>query len=177
RFFGDADQCRRIGPCAWAIFDHNACERDRSGFVDRKSFSAFDASMIAGFKRYYRTLTKTQPPSAPPRAMAAGQYGTPCAEFGHNNRPIHISVEIFSSQQSSPLAARTLAWTWIARALAQPRIARTLAWTRIARTRRIGRAGWAGHRRRGCFAACLARPGHSAPPWFVSASGRATPRE
>src|SRR6516162_1693733 len=57
--------------------------------------------------------------------MAAGQYGTPCAEFGHNHRPIHISVEIFSPQQSSPLAARTLAWTWIARALAQPRIART----------------------------------------------------
>ena len=57
RFFGDADQCRRIGPCARAIFDHNACEHDRSGFVDGKSFSALDASMIAGFKRYYRTLT------------------------------------------------------------------------------------------------------------------------
>src|SRR5262249_32465793 len=135
--------------------------------------------------------------------MAAGQYGTPCAEFGHNHRPIHISVGIFSPQQSSPLAARTLAWTRIARALARPRIARplawtriaralaqpriaptlawtriapTLAWTRIARTRRIGRAGWAGHRRRGCFAACLARPGHSAPLGFVPASGRATPR-
>src|SRR5262249_12861752 len=126
--------------------------------------------------------------------MAAGQYGTPCAEFGHNHRPIHISVGIFSPQQSSPLAARTLAWTWIARALAQPRIARTLAWTRIARTlawtriartlawtriactRGIGRAGWAGHRRRGCFAACLARPGHSASLGFVPAWGRATPR-
>src|SRR5215472_3451982 len=107
--------------------------------------------------------------------MAAGQYGTPCAEFGHNHRPIHISVEIFSPQQSSPLAARTLALTWIARALAQP-LARTLAWTRIARTRRIGRVGWAGHRRRGCFDACLARPGHSAPLGFVPASGRATPR-
>src|SRR5262252_10339261 len=117
--------------------------------------------------------------------MAAGQYGTPCAEFGHNHRPIHISVGIFSPQQSSPSAARALAWTWIAqalawtwiaRALARPRIARTLAWTRIARTRCIGRAGWAEHRRRGCFAACLARPGHSAPLGFVPASGRATPR-
>src|SRR5262249_39691305 len=106
--------------------------------------------------------------------MAAGQYGTPCAEFGHNHRPIHISVGIFSPQQPSPLAAQ--AWTWIARALAQPRIARTLAWRWIARTRRIGRAGWAGHRRRGCFAACLARPGHSAPLGFVPAWGRATPR-
>src|SRR5262245_54403894 len=121
--------------------------------------------------------------------MAAGQYGTPCAEFGHNHRPIHISVGMFSPQQSSPLAARTLAWTWIARALAwmwiaralaQPRIARALAWTLIARTRRIGRASWAGHRRRrcfaACFAACLACPGHSAPLGFVPASGRATPR-
>src|SRR5262245_15549140 len=92
--------------------------------------------------------------------MAAGQYGTPCAEFGHNHRPIHISVGILSPQQSSLSAARALAWTWIARALAQPRIARALVWTRIARTRRIGRASWAGHRRRGCFAACLACPGH-----------------
>src|SRR5262249_53121298 len=145
----------------------------------------------------------------------------PCAEIGHNHRPIHISVGIFSPQQSSPSAARalarpriartlawtwiarvlarpriarTLAWTWIARALARrriartlasawiaralarPRIARTLAWTWIARTRCIGRAGWAEHRRRGCFAACLARPGHSAPLGFVPASGRATPR-
>src|SRR5262249_4116154 len=118
----------------------------------------------------------------------------PCAEFGHNHRPIHISVGIFSPQQSSPSAARALAWTWIARALAwtwiaqaltwmriartlaRPRIARTLAWTWIARTRCIGRAGWAEHRRQGCFAACLARPGHSAPLGFVPASGRATPR-
>src|SRR5262245_58700987 len=69
RFFGDAEQCRRIGPCAWAIFDHNACERDRSGFVDGKSFSAFDASMIAGFKRYYRTLTLNKL-NRPPHRLA-----------------------------------------------------------------------------------------------------------
>src|SRR5215831_6397404 len=127
----------------------------------------------------------------------------PCAEIGHNHRPIHISVGIFSPQQSSPSAARALAWTWIAQALAWTRIARalawtwiaqalawtriaralawtwiarTLAWTWIARTRCIGRAGWAEHRRQGCFAACLARPGHSAPLGFVPASGRATPR-
>src|SRR5262249_60839377 len=105
--------------------------------------------------------------------MAAGQYGTPCAEFGHNHRPIHISVGIFSPQQPSPLAAQ--AWTWIARALAQPRIARTLAWTRIARTRRIGRAGWAGHRRRGGFAGWLARPGPSAPPGVFPRGGLAAP--
>src|SRR6516225_5166162 len=128
----------------------------------------------------------------------------PCAEIGHNHRPIHISVGVLSPQQFSPSAARalarrriaqtlawtwiaralarpriarTLAWTWIARALARPRIARTLAWTWIARTRCIGRAGWAEHRRRGCFDACLARPGHSAPLGFVPALGRATPRE
>src|SRR5262245_66641351 len=99
----------------------------------------------------------------------------PCAEFGHNHRPIHISVGIFSPQQSSLSAARALAWTRIARALAWTRIARALAWTRIARTRRIDRAGWAGHRRRRCFAASLACPGPSAPLGFVPPWGRATP--
>src|SRR5437763_11777008 len=70
RFFRDADQCRRIGPCAWAIFDHNACERNRSGSVDGKSFSAFDASLIAGFKPYYRTLTLNKL-NRPPRHRLA----------------------------------------------------------------------------------------------------------
>jgi hypothetical protein len=70
RFFRDADQCRRIGPCAWAIFDHNACERNRSGFVDGKSFSAFDASLIAGFKPYYRTLTLNKLNRPPPHRLA-----------------------------------------------------------------------------------------------------------
>src|SRR6185295_3305142 len=96
----------------------------------------------------------------------------PCAEIGHNHRPIHISVGIFSPQQSSPPAAPALVWTLIARALARPRIALALAWTRIARTRHIGRASWAEHRRRrGCFAACLACPGHSAPLGFVRPRG------
>src|SRR5215831_5056916 len=69
RFLGDAGQFRRIGPCAWAIFDHNACERNRSGFVDGESFSAFDASMIAGFKHYYRTLTLNKL-NRPPHRLA-----------------------------------------------------------------------------------------------------------
>src|SRR5262249_28847415 len=83
-----------------------------------KSFSAFDASR----------LTNSAAFRAAARDGRWAIWNAMRAEFGHNHRPIHISVGIFSPQQSSPLAARTLAWTRIARALAQPRIARTLAW-------------------------------------------------
>src|SRR6516164_8044617 len=109
--------------------------------------------------------------------MAAGQYGTPCAEFGHNHRPIHISVEIFSPQQSSPLAARTLAWTWIARALAQPRIARTrrgrglLVLAVLAEQAGLGIAG-GGALLRALLALAIPRRLD-----LFRLSGRATPRE
>src|SRR5262249_40437657 len=80
-------------------------------------------------------------------------------------RPMHISVGIFSPQQSSPSVARALAQPWIARALAQPwttapriRVAhlpRCLDLSARLPWRPAGR--WAGRRLPGCFAAATPR--------------------
>jgi hypothetical protein len=53
------------------IFDDNACECNRSGFVDGNSLSAFDSSMIAGLKHFYRTLTLNKFNRRPPRSRQA----------------------------------------------------------------------------------------------------------